>query len=334
MRSTVLDGFAVNPGDLSWDFLSRFGEYSVYESTPPELVAERLSGTDIVLTNRVKITPALLDSCKSIKFVTALGTGYDMIDVRACRERGVEVCNAPGYSTDSVAQLAFSLLLALTNDLSGFRKIVRDGGWTGVPGIAYQKIPCMELAGKTVGVYGCGAIGKRFGELCRAFGMRVLAYRRSAVPGISDGIEYTDSETLLCESDFVSLHCPLTDETRGLVSSAFIAKMKRGAYLINTSRGAVVNEADLAEALTDGRLSGAALDVMCKEPPERDNPLRACKLHRNPALRMGNAGGKKAPASDTRTEYFVIRQHRKRDQPGILTNGTEALFRHFRSFST
>ena len=273
MRSTVLDGFAVNPGDLSWDFLSRFGEYSVYDSTPPELVAERLSGTDIVLTNRVKITPALLDSCKSIKFVTALGTGYDMIDVRACRERGVEVCNAPGYSTDSVAQLAFSLLLALTNDLSGFRKIVRDGGWTGVPGIAYQKIPCTELAGKTVGVYGCGAIGKRFGELCRAFGMRVLAYRRSAVPGISDGIEYTDSETLLCESDFVSLHCPLTDETRGLVSSAFIAKMKRGAYLINTSRGAVVNEADLAEALTDGRLSGAALDVMCKEPPERDNPL-------------------------------------------------------------
>lgn len=273
MRSTVLDGFAVNPGDLSWDFLSRFGEYSVYDSTPPELVAERLSGTDIVLTNRVKITPALLDSCKSIKFVTALGTGYDMIDVRACRERGVEVCNAPGYSTDSVAQLAFSLLLALTNDLSGFRKIVRDGGWTGVPGIAYQQIPCMELAGKTVGVYGCGAIGKRFGELCRAFGMRVLAYRRSAVPGISDGIEYTDSETLLGESDFVSLHCPLTDETRGLVSSAFIAKMKRGAYLINTSRGAVVNEADLAEALTDGRLSGAALDVMCKEPPERDNPL-------------------------------------------------------------
>lgn len=273
MRSTVLDGFAVNPGDLSWDFLSRFGEYSVYDSTPPELVAERLSGTDIVLTNRVKITPALLDSCKSIRFVTALGTGYDMIDVRACRERGVEVCNAPGYSTDSVAQLAFSLLLALTNDLSGFRKIVRDGGWTGVPGIAYQKIPCMELAGKTVGVYGCGAIGKRFGELCRAFGMRVLAYRRSAVPGISDGIEYTDSETLLCESDFVSLHCPLTDETRGLVSSAFIAKMKRGAYLINTSRGAVVNENDLAEALTDGRLSGAALDVMCKEPPERDNSL-------------------------------------------------------------
>lgn len=273
MKSTVLDGFAVNPGDLSWDFLSRFGEYTVYDSTPPELVSERLSGTDIVLTNRVKITSDLLDSCKSIKFVTALGTGYDMIDVRACRERGVEVCNAPGYSTDSVAQLAFSLLLALTNDLNGFRRIVRDGGWTGVPGIAYQKIPCMELAGKTVGIYGCGAIGIRFGELCRAFGMRVLAYRRSAVPGISDGIEYTDSETLLSESDFVSLHCPLTDETRGLVSSAFIAKMKRGAYLINTSRGAVVNENDLAKALTDGTLAGAALDVMCKEPPEQDNPL-------------------------------------------------------------
>lgn len=277
MRSTVLDGFAVNPGDLSWDFLSRFGEYTVYDRTPQELAAERLAGTDIVLTNRVKITSELLDICKSIKFVTALGTGYDMIDVPACRERGVEVCNAPGYSTDSVAQLAFSLLLALTNDLNGFRNIVRSGGWTGVPGIEYQRIPCMELAGKTVGVYGCGAIGKRFGELCRAFGMRVLAYRRSAVPGIIDGIEFTDSGTLLRESDFVSLHCPLTDATRGLVNSDFIAKMKSGAYLINTSRGAVVNENDLAKALKDGRLSGAALDVMCKEPPERDNPLTGLK---------------------------------------------------------
>lgn len=277
MKSTVLDGFAVNPGDLSWEFLSRFGEYTVYDRTPQELAAERLADTDIVLTNRVKITSDLLDSCKSIKFVTALGTGYDMIDVAACRERGVEVCNAPGYSTDSVAQLAFSLMLALTNDLDGFRDIVKSGGWTGVPGIAYQKIPFMELAGKTVGVYGCGAIGKRFGELCRAFGMHVLAYRRSAVPGIIDGIGFTDSETLLRESDFVSLHCPLTDETRGMVDSAFIAEMKPGAYLINTSRGAVVNEDDLADALENGRLSGAALDVMCKEPPERGNRLLEMK---------------------------------------------------------
>lgn len=277
MKSTVLDGFAVNPGDLSWDFLSRFGEYKVYDATPSELVAERLSDTDIVLTNRVKITPELLDSCNSIKFVTALGTGYDMIDVCACRERGIEVCNVPGYSTDSVAQLAFSLILALTNDLNGFRDIVKSGGWTGMPGLKYQRIPCMELAGKTVGIYGCGAIGKRLGEFCRAFGMRVLAYRRSAVMGICDGIEYTDRETLLSESDIISLHCPLTDKTRGLVDSKFLSQLKRGAYLINTSRGAVVNEDDLAEALTDGRLSGAALDVMCKEPPEADNPLLKLK---------------------------------------------------------
>ncbi len=273
MKSVVLDGFAVNPGDLSWDFLSEFGEYKVYDKTEACDTADRIGDAEIVLTNRTLITKELLDKCRKIKFVTALGTGYDMIDVSVCRIRGVEVCNVPGYSTDSVAQFAFTLLLRLVTDLDGYCGIVRAGKWTGMPGVAYQNIKYSELAGKTVGIYGCGAIGSRFGTMCRAFGMRVLGYRRSVTDTTADGIEYVSEETLLAESDFISFHCPLTDATRGLVNRGLISRMKRGAYLINTSRGAVIHEADLAEALSSGYLSGAALDVMCKEPPDRSNPL-------------------------------------------------------------
>ena len=273
MKSIVIDGFAVNPGDLNWDFLLEFGEYKVYDETEPSLVAERIGDTDIILTNRVKITKELLEKCPNIKFVTALGTGFDMIDVASCRARGVEVCNVPGYSTDSVAQFAFTLLLSLSTDLGGFREIVNSGKWTGMTGVKYQSIKYTELAGKTVGVYGCGAIGSRFGEICRAFGMKVLGYRRSVVDKTIGGIEFVSEDTLLSKSDYISFHCPLTKETRGLVDKNFISKMKDGASIINTSRGAVINENDLADALSSGKLSGAAIDVMCKEPPEKDNPL-------------------------------------------------------------
>ena len=273
MKTVVLDGFAVNPGDLSWEFLSKYGEYDVYEKTPYELASEKIGDADAVFTNRVNIDRAVLDACPNIKYVSALGTGYDMIDVAACREHGIEVCNVPGYSTPSVAQLAFTLLLSLTTDIVGLCNIVKEGKWTGIPGFAYQKVRFTELMGKTVGVYGCGAIGECFAKICLAFGMRVLAYRRSAEAGIRDGIEYTDANTLLRESDYVSFHCPLTDETRGMVNSDFISRMKHGAIIINTSRGAVLNEADVAFALCDGRLGGAGLDVLAKEPADPDNPL-------------------------------------------------------------
>ena len=273
MKAVVLDGFAVNPGDLSWDFLSEYGEYDVYDKTPYEDAARVLSGADIVFTNRVKIDGAILDACPTIKYISALGTGYDMIDVSACRERGIEVCNVPGYSTPSVAQLAFTLLLSLTTDVAGLCNIVKEGKWTGVPGFAYHKVRFTELMGKTVGVYGCGAIGECFARICQAFGMRVLAYRRSVGAGVVGGIEYTDEATLLSESDYVSFHCPLTDETRGMVDSAFISRMKRGAIIINTSRGAVLNEADVAAALCDGTLGGAGLDVLAVEPADPKNPL-------------------------------------------------------------
>ncbi len=277
MKSIVLDGFAVNPGDLNWDFLKKFGEFTVYDKTPDEQAAEMIGDAEIVFTNRVKITPAVLDACPNMRYVSALGTGYDMIDVPACRARGVEVCNVPGYSTMSVAQTAFSLLLAHAFDLNGYTQLVKDGKWTGMPGVMYQDITFRELAGKTAGIYGCGAIGAAFGRMCLAFGMRVLATRRSKTEGLEDGIVYVTPDVLLGESDFVSLHCPLTDETRGMVNREFIGKMKDGAVLINTSRGAVLNEGDVADALNSGKLGGAGVDVLAVEPVRSDNPLLTAK---------------------------------------------------------
>ena len=273
MKTVVLDGFAVNPGDLNWDFLSGFGEYDVHDKTPYERAAEVIGDAEVVFTNRVNIDRAILDACQNIKYVSALGTGYDMIDVVACRERGIEVCNVPGYSTPSVAQLAFTLLLSLTTDVNGLCNIVKEGKWTGIPGFAYHEVRFTELMGKTVGVYGCGAIGECFARICLAFGMRVLAYRRSVGCEVRDGIEYTDVDTLLSESDYVSFHCPLTDETRGMVNADFISRMKKGAIIINTSRGAVLCESDVAKALCDGTLGGAGLDVLAKEPADPNNPL-------------------------------------------------------------
>jgi len=273
MKSVVLDGFAVNPGDMSWDFLSEFGDYTVYEQSSDEEVAQRIGDAEVVMTNRRRIDRGVLERCPNLRFVSALGTGFDMIDLDACREYGVEVCNIPGYSTIAVAQFAFTLLLHLSTDVPAFRRAVHDGRWTGQPDFAYQTIPFTELSGKTVGVYGCGAIGSRFASLCAAFGMRVLAYRRSASLGTQGDVTFVTPDVLLRESDFLSLHCPLTEETRGLVDRPFLASMKKGAYLINTSRGAVVDEDALYEALSSGHLAGAALDVMVKEPPSPDNPL-------------------------------------------------------------
>lgn len=273
MKTVITDAFAVNPGDLSWDWLKKYGEYTAYDKLSDDEAAEYIADADAVFTNRVKIGRNVLDKCKNIKYVSALGTGYDMIDVKACRERGIEVCNVPGYSTASVAQHAFTLLLANSFDLNAYTGMVKDGKWTGIPGFRYQEAKFVELEGKTVGVYGCGAIGTRFAHICKAFGMRVLATKRSRTSEEEDGIAYTTPDELLRESDYVSLHCPLTDETRGMVDAAFIGKMKDGAVLINTSRGAVLNENDVAGALKSGKLGGAGLDVLAKEPADRQNPL-------------------------------------------------------------
>ena len=181
MKIVITDGFAVNPGDLNWDWLNKYGEVTVYDKISDAEAPECVGDADIVFTNRVKIGEAVLGKCKNLRYVSALGTGYDMIDVKLCRENGVEVCNVPGYSTASVAQHAFTLLLANAFDLEGYRNMVRDGKWTGIPGFMYQESRFVELEGKTVGVYGCGSIGMRFAKICQAFGMRVLATRRSKI---------------------------------------------------------------------------------------------------------------------------------------------------------
>ena len=189
MKTVILDGFAVNPGDLDWSFLSEFGTYTIYDRSLESEVAERIGDADIVITNRMHITEEVLNKCPNLKFISAFGTGYDMIDVPACRARGVEVCNIPGYSTSSVSQFAFSLMLAVSTRIDLYRKAVLSGTWTGRADFAYQSIPYVELENKTVGVYGCGAIGMRFAKLCSAFGMRVLAYRRSVKNEVIDGMD-------------------------------------------------------------------------------------------------------------------------------------------------
>ena len=276
MKIVVLDGFAVNPGDLSWDFLKKYGEAEVYAKTPDDACAEKCVDAEVVYTNRAKITAELLDRCPSIRYVSALGTGYDMIDIEACRARGVAVVNIPAYSTASVAQHTIQLMLALVDDLNGMQQIVRDGKWTGLPNYEYQHVPFTELDGLTLGLLGCGNIGRRVADVAAALGMRVLA--STAHPHEdTDTVQFVSRAQLLAESDILSLHCPLNDNTRGMVNAAFIAQMKQGAYLINTARGAILNEADVAAALNSGRLHGAALDVLAAEPALPQNPLLAAK---------------------------------------------------------
>ena len=277
MKIVVLDGFAVNPGDLSWEFLKKYGEPVIYDKTPDSLAAERCADAEAVFSNRAVISEFFLEKCPKIRYISALGTGYDMIDLEACKKRGIEVCNVPGYSSDSVAQFTITLLLNLATDINGMTDIVKSGMWTGIPGFQYQTTRFLELSGMTLGLIGCGAIGKRVAVMAQALGMRTVATTSSRSSGDENGISYIPLGELLAVSDAVSLHCPLNDATRGMVDQAFLEKMKRGAFLINTARGAILNENHVAEALNDDYLAGAALDVLAVEPPETDNPLLKAK---------------------------------------------------------
>ena len=276
MKIVVLDGFAVNPGDLSWDFLTKYGEVDIHARTPDCECAAKCHGASVVFTNRAKITENLLDECPTVRYISSLGTGFDMIDTEACRKRGVAVVNIPAYSTASVAQLTIQLLLTLFADLDGMREIVKDGLWTGVPDFEYQRVMFTELSGLTLGLVGCGNIGRRVAKIASALGMRVLAHTAHHHDDTED-VKYVPLDTLLAEANAVSLHCPLNDTTRGMVNASFIAKMRDGARLINTSRGAVLNESDVADALNSGKLGGAALDVLANEPALLDNPLLTAK---------------------------------------------------------
>ena len=276
MKIVILDGFALNPGDLDWSPLSRFGEVTVYERTGSEEEAiQRIGNAQIVLTNKVPITAAIMDACPSVKLICCLATGYNVVDIEAAKSRGIPVCNVPAYSTQAVAQFTIGLLLELCHRIGHHSQRVHDGAWVSCPNFCFWETPQMELAGKTIGIIGFGQIGQAVGKIAAAVGMNVLAYSRSRRPEAETIGEYVDLDTLLEQSDVISLHCPLFPETAELINTNTISKMKDGAILLNTSRGGVINEADVSEALQSGKLRAAAMDVVSQEPMAANNPLLA-----------------------------------------------------------
>ena len=273
MKIVILDGYAVNPGDLTWEFLSNFGQVEIYDRTPADLTIQRATGADILLTNKTLITADVLAACPGVKLICVLATGYNVVDCAAARERGIPVCNVPAYSTNSVAQLTFALLLELCNRVGHHSDTVHEGKWCQCADFCFWDYPQMELAGKTMGIIGFGRIGRAVGMIAKALGMRVLAFNRSrCAEGEAIG-EYVDLDTLLAESDVISLHAPLTEQTHGIIGKKALAAMKDGAILLNTARGPLVDEQAVADALRSGKLRGFGADVLCAEPMARDNPL-------------------------------------------------------------
>ena len=271
MKIVVLDGQALNPGDLSWQCLERFGTVTVYDRTADAVA--NIGDADIVLVNKVPLTAQVIRACPGLKLICCLSTGYNVVDIRAARDRGIPVCNVPDYSTRAVSQFTVALLLELCHRIGHHDQMVHDGAWAACPNFCFWNTPQMELAGKTMGIIGFGRIGQAVGCIANALGMKVLAHSRSRRPEGEAIAEYTDLDTLLAQSDVVSLHCPLFPETTNLIDAAAIAKMKDGAILLNTSRGPVIDESAVAEALRSGKLRGAAMDVVSVEPIDPRNPL-------------------------------------------------------------
>ncbi len=275
MKICVLDGFTTNPGDLSWDWLKELGDCNIYDRTPEELVAQRTEGCEIVITNKTPLRKELLESLTNLKYIGLLSTGYNIVDWEFCREKGIPVCNIPSYSTSAVAQLVFALILEHTNAVAVHSHSVHSGEWSACKDFCYWKTNLTELDGKTLGIIGFGKIGKAVAKIASAFGMNVVANTNH--PSEYENVEFCEKDELLRRSDFVSLHCPLTPATQGMVNAEFLAKMKKSAVLINTSRGQVVDENALADALKNGVISGAGLDVLETEPPKSDCPLFGLK---------------------------------------------------------
>ena len=274
MKIVVLDGYCLNPGDLSWDFLSRFGEYTVYDRTPNELIVSRIGDAEIVLLNKTPISEETLAACPSVKLICVLATGFNVVDVAAARKRNIPVCNVPDYGTAAVAQFTFALLLELCHQVGHHGQAVRDGKWSACRDFCFWDTPQMELAGKTLGIIGFGRIGRAVGKIAKAFGMNVIAYNRSQCEEGRAVGRYVNLEELLATSDVISLHCPLTTENTGMINKDTISKMKDGAILLNTARGLLLDEQAVADALASGKLRGAACDVVSAEPMKLENPLR------------------------------------------------------------
>jgi glycerate dehydrogenase len=278
MKIVVLDGYALNPGDLSWEGLKSLGDVTVYDRTPVEKRFERAKDAEIIITNKTPIDKELLDRLKVVKYIGVLATGYNVVDTEEAKKRGIVVTNVPAYSTDSVAQMVFALLLELSNYTKAHSDAVKCGSWTKSKDFCFWNHPLVELSGKTIGIIGFGNIGAKVAEISEAFGMKVIVYSRT-IKNQANGknLKWVNLDELFKEADVVSLHCPLLSETKGLINRDTLKKMKKNAILINTSRGGLVVESDLAEALNNGAIGGAGLDVLTAEPPEKDNPLLRAK---------------------------------------------------------
>ncbi|MCH5290775.1 MAG: D-2-hydroxyacid dehydrogenase [Treponema sp.] len=277
MTIAVLDGHALNPGDLSWEPLEKLGSLTVYPRTAPDAVVPRISGNDAILLNKIPITEEVLRSCPRLRYIGVQATGYNVIDTDACRRRGITVTNVPAYSTAGVAQLVFAFLGEAACRTQLHSDSVMDGDWCRSPDFCYWKRPLTELEGKTLGIFGYGSIGRRVARIATAYGMHVIVCTRTPKPDIPSPVSF---ETLLQRSDIITLHAPLTPQTREIINAKTLGGIKKGAWLINTARGALVHEADVCAALADGTLSFYAADVVSEEPMRPDNPLLAAPRER------------------------------------------------------
>lgn len=281
MKIVVLEGYVKNPGDLSWDRIAQMGELKVYDRTPKtdtELIVDRIGDAEAVLMTNALLTREVFERCPSLRYVGVMATGYDAVDLEAAREKGIPVCNIPAYGTDFVAQSTIALLLEICNRVGHHSEAVKQGRWGEQPDFCFWDYPLIELMGKTMGVIGFGRIGQKTAQIAQALGMNILYQARSRKKELEkEGYCYADLDTLFAESDVISLHCPLQPDTAQMINKETIGKMKDGVILLNASRGQLIADADLADALNSGKIRAAGLDVISEEPIRADNPLLAAK---------------------------------------------------------
>ncbi|PQV47423.1 glycerate dehydrogenase [Jejuia pallidilutea] len=280
MKIVVLDGYTLNPGDLNWNGIEQFGALTVYDRTPYNTkdILKNIGDAEIIFTNKTPIGKEVLLNAKNLKYIGVLATGFNIIDIEIAKQKNVIVTNVPDYSSVSVAQFTMALILELCHHVGAHHMAVQQGDWIQSKDFSFWNFPLIELAGKTIGIFGFGKIGKATAKLAEAFGMHILVHNRTIYPEFeSNNLKFVPFDELLAKSDFLSLHCPLTPETKDIINKSSIAKMKQNAFLINTSRGPLINEKDVAEALNNNQIAGAALDVISKEPMEKNNPLLGAK---------------------------------------------------------
>jgi glycerate dehydrogenase len=278
MRLVVLDGYTLNPGDLSWDGIKKIGNLEVHDRTPESLIVERCKGAEIIFTNKTPLRESILSQLPELKYIGVLATGYNVVDVDYAKTRGIAVANVPGYGTASVVQMTFALLLELCQHVQSHSDSVRQGDWAASPDFCYWNYPLIELEGKSIGIIGFGSIGQKVADIATAFGMNIIGFSRTrSDQSHRKNFKWAELNDLLKESDVVSVHCPLFPETQGIINKDSLKLMKRTAFFLNTSRGPLMVDQDLADALNEGIIAGAGIDVLSVEPPSADNPLFKAK---------------------------------------------------------